>query len=83
MEYQIMPDIREKEKIVGGKFTATQTIFLALAVISGGGLGVLTYSATQSVGLAIIVIILAALPFLPFAFITIEKMGKMELFFYL
>ena len=62
MEYQIMPDIREKEKIVGGKFTATQTVFLALAVITGGGLGVLTYSGTNSPALAIIVMIFGAIP---------------------
>ena len=83
MEYQIMPDIREKEKIVGGHFTITQTIFLALAVISGGGLGLLTYKATGSIPIALIVILLGAIPFVPFAFIKIEKMGDMELFFYL
>ena len=83
MEYQVMPDIREKEKIVGGIFTATQTIFLALAVVAGGGLAVLTYTATSSVPLALLVLVLGAAPFLPFAFIKIEKMGDMELIFYL
>lgn len=83
MEYQVMPDIREKEKIVGGRFTITQTIFLAVGVVVGGLLGVLIYNLTKSVVLAIITIAIGAAPFLPFAFITIEKMGKMELFFYL
>lgn len=83
MEYQMTPDIREKEKIVGGHFTLTQTIFLALAVISGGGLGILTYNTLDSIPVAIIVVIIGAIPFLPFAFIKVEKMGDKELFFYL
>lgn len=83
MEYQMTPDIREKEKIVGGHFTLTQTIFLALAVISGGGLGILTYNSLNSIPLAIIVLVLGAVPFLPFAFVKVEKMGDKELFFYL
>ena len=83
MEYQVMPDIREKEKIVGGLFTITQTIPLALALICGGGLAVVTFSATQSIVMTVVVFIVGAAPFLPFAFIKIEKMGNMELFFYL
>lgn len=83
MEYKVSPDIREKEKIVGGHFTATQTVFLALALISGLGLGILTFQALNSVPIAIVVVILGAIPFAPFAFIKIEKMGDMELFFYL
>ena len=76
MEYQVMPDIREKEKIVGGLFTITQTIPLALALICGGGLAVVTFSATQSIVMTVIVFIIGAAPFLPFAFIKIEKMDR-------
>lgn len=83
MEYQMMPDIREKEKIVGGHFTITQVIFLAIAVVSGGGLAYLTYNLTNSIPLVILVFIIGTAPFLPFAIITIEKMGKMELAKYL
>lgn len=83
MEYKVMPDIREKEKIVGGIFTITQTVPLALAVICGGLSGVGVFNLTGSPVLAIVTIILVAIPFLPFAFIKIEKMGNMELFFYL
>lgn len=83
MEYKVSPDIREKEKIVGGHFTITQTIFLALALISGLGLGLLTFQTTGSVPLAILLIIIGAAPFVPFAFIKVERMGDMELFFYL
>ena len=83
MEYQVMPDIREKEKIVGGLFTITQTIPLALALICGGGLAVLTFSSTQNIVMTVIMFIIGAVPFLPFAFVKIEKMGNMELFFYL
>lgn len=83
MEYKMTPDVREKEKIVGGHFTLTQTIFLALAVIVGGACALGTYNLTNSIPLAIIVLIIMAIPFLPFAFIKIEKMGDMELFFYL
>lgn len=83
MEYQIMPDTREKEKIVGGHFTLTQTIFLALGLVAGGGGALFTFKATNSLPLALIVLVLLALPFLPFAFVKIEKMGDKELFFYL
>ena len=83
MEYQVSPDIREKEKIVGGHFTLTQTLFLALALISGIGLGMLVFQTIGSIPLAILLIILGAAPFLPFAFVKIEQMGDMELFFYL
>ena len=83
MEYQVMPDIRAKEKIVGGIFTITQTIPLGLALLVGGGLGVAVFTATNNIFMAIVVLCVGALPFVPFAFITIEKMGDMELFFYL
>lgn len=83
MEYQIMPDTREKEKIVGGHFTLTQTIFLALGLVAGGGGAIMTFKATNNVLLAIIVLVLLAIPFLPFAFVKVEKMGDKELFFYL
>lgn len=83
MEYKVSPDIREKEKIVGGHFTMTQTVFLGLALISGIGLGLFTYQATNNIPLAVFVILLGAAPFIPFAFVKIEKMGDMELFFFL
>ena len=53
MEYKVSPDIREKEKIVGGHFTMTQTVFLGLALISGIGLGLFTYQATNNIPLAV------------------------------
>lgn len=83
MEYQVMPDIREKEKIVGGLFTITQTIFLGLSVITGGLFGLGVFTLTSDPFLSVICIVIGAVPFLPFAFVTIESMGKMELFFYL
>ena len=83
MEYKVSPDIREKEKIVGGHFTATQTVFLGLAVLCGIGLGLLTFQTLGNIPIAVIMVILGALPFAPFAFIKVEKMGDMELFFYL
>lgn len=83
MEYKISGDIRKKEKIVGGLFTLTQTIFLGLAAVVGLGVGILAYNATQNLVFGIICIIIFASPFLPFAFVTIEKMGDMELAKYL
>lgn len=83
MEYKIMPDIREKEKIVGGHFTITQTIFLALSVVAGGGSALFIYQSLHSIPFALTVGAILAIPFLPFAFIKIESMGDKELFFYL
>ena len=83
MEYEVSPGIRAVAKTVGGIFTVTQTIFLGLALLTGGGLGLITYRATSSIPLTILVFILGASPFLPFALIKIEKLGDMELFPYL
>lgn len=83
MEYEVSPDIREKEKVVGGMFTMTQTVFLGLAFVCGGGFGIMTFSATGNIPLAIFIIVLGSVPFLPFAFIKIPSMGDMELFRYL
>ena len=83
MEYEVSPDVREKEKIVGGLFTATQTVALGIGAICGGGLAMLAYNATSNIIVALFVLILGLIPFVPFAFIKIEKMGDMELFFYL
>ena len=83
MEYKVTPDIREKEKIVGGKFTWTQTVFIALALVCGLGLGFLAYTSTESLVLTLLGFVIGAAPFLPFAIITVEKMGKMELAKYL
>lgn len=79
MEYKISGDIRKKEKVVGGMFTLTQTIFLGLGVVVGGGVGIVIFNATRNVVLSLLCLILFASPFLPFAFVTIEKMGDMEL----
>ncbi len=83
MEYKVSPDIRDKEKIVGGHFTLTQTVFLGLALVGGLGLGLLSFQTTGSIPIVLLMIIVGAAPFAPFAFIKIEKMGDMELFFYL
>ena len=83
MEYQVMPDIRAKEKIVGGIFTVTQTIPLALALVTGGTLAVFAFNVTNNIVMAAIMLVVGAIPFLPFALITVESMGDMELFFYL
>lgn len=82
MDYNIPPDTREKEKIFGGMFTLTQTIFLVLAVVCGGGAFLLTFSLIGLVP-SLILGMIVAIPFVPFAFIKVESCGNVELFEYL
>jgi len=81
-EYKMTPDIREKEKVVGGIFTITQTIFLGMGIIVGGGLGLLLWQLTGQFVIGIVGLFIGALPFIPFAFVTIRELGDMELFRY-
>lgn len=81
--YEIPPDTRGKSKIVGGVLTLTQLIWAILAVVCGGSLAMLIYTATNSFFFTIVVFFLGALPFAPFAFIKVSKVGDMELFSYL
>lgn len=81
--YQIPPDIHEKEKIIGGIFTLTQFIFIVIAAVVGIGLGMILYGMTASFIAMIIGIAIGALPFIPFGFVKIRKMGDIELFQYL
>lgn len=82
-EYKMTPDIREKEKIVGGLFTISQTVFLGLGIVVGGGLGLILWQATGQLLIGLVALFIGALPFIPFAFVTISELGNMELFRYL
>lgn len=62
MEYQIMPDIREKEKIVGGKLTLSQTIFVAVGVVIGGGVAMLLISNGVNIVFSILLGVILAIP---------------------
>ena len=77
--YSIPPDMREKSKIVGGIFTISQTAFLAVGV----ALGLITGTVLIRLGvhfvIAIILGILIAVPFVPFAFVRKADYGNIEL----
>lgn len=83
MEYEVSPDIREKEKVVGGIFTLTQTIFLGLGLLIGGGTAIMVFTSTGNMILTILDFFILGGIFFPFAFIKIPSMGDMELFRYL
>ena len=72
-QYQIPPDIKEKEKIIGGLFTKTQFVFVVAAVICGLGFGYLAFKFTSNAIVFFICLLIGAVPFLPFSFITIRK----------
>ena len=80
--YNIPPDIREKEKIIGGIFTLTQLVFLIVGALVGAAVGWILFRITGSPVFSIIVGIIFILPFIPFAFVTIPSMGDIELFQY-
>ena len=80
--YDIPPDIREKEKIIGGKFTVGQIVFL----IAGFLLALLTmfslYSLIERPVMAVLIGLCVGAPFVPYGFRTIPEMGDIELFQY-
>lgn len=82
-QYQIPPDIKEKEKIIGGLFTKTQFVFVVAAVICGLGFGYLAFKFTSNAIVFFICLLIGAVPFLPFSFITIRKMGNIELAYFI
>lgn len=83
MRYEVPPDTRQKEAIVGGIFTASQMIFMAVGFIAGALLAMSLFATFNSIVAAGIGLVLGWGPFLPFAFVRISKMGNMELFQYL
>lgn len=82
MKYDIPTDTREKEKIMGGIFTISQFIFLVIATVFAIGTGMILLTTIKNIVITLVFMVLAALPFLPFAFIRISKMNNMELFEY-
>lgn len=78
--YQVPPDMKEKEKIIGGLLTLQQFYW----ILGGGGLGaflfISTYLITKIGGLAIFLGILGMASGLPFALI---KKHELPLFTYL
>lgn len=76
--YPIPPDVREKEKIVGGIFTISQTLILVIGVAISFLLINFLYSATNH----IVVAIFGALPMLPALWLALKKKheyGDMEM----
>lgn len=82
MNYEIPPDTREKEKIFGGLFTLTQTIFLALAAVCGGGTFLGLFGSMGAIPSLLIGVVIGSI-FLPFAFIKVESCGNVELIQYI
>ncbi|AMN30962.1 hypothetical protein BFS06_12180 [Clostridium perfringens] len=72
--YTIPPDIKEKEKIIGGVLTLQQFYW----VLGGAGLGailfILTFTITKMGGLAIFLALLGIASGLPFAFLKKEDL---------
>lgn len=81
--HTVPPDTRDKEKLFGGKFTISQFIFIILGFIVGGLFAYSTFKIYPNIIVILIVFAIGVIPFLPFSFIKIRKMGDMELFSYL
>lgn len=79
-QYPIPQDIHEKEKIIGGMFTITQFIFIAIGAVSAlfGGIGI--YTLTDNLIATAITMIICAGIFVPFGFIKMRNYGDVELF---
>ena len=79
-QYPIPQDIHEKEKIIGGMFTISQFIFIALGAVSAlfGGIGI--YTATNNLMATGATMVICAAIFVPFGFIKVRKYGDVELF---
>ncbi len=83
MNYKIPPDIRGKSKVIGGIFTVTQLLFLVGGAISGGLFGIGAYNLSKSAIFAVIIGVVFAVPWIPFAFVKKHEFGDIELFTYL
>lgn len=82
MIYEVGTDTRVKDKVIGGIFTITQLVFLILAFIVAVSIILLFNSVIGIIASAVIGVIAGGV-FLPFAFITVDKMGGIELASYL
>ena len=81
--YDLPPNTNDKEKVIGGVFTFTQFIFLVIGFLTGGGVALLFKQVFTSYWFAVVGFALGIVPFLPFGFYRVEKMGDIELFRYL
>lgn len=80
--YAIPPDIREKEKVVGGILTVSQTILIAV----GGALSFVLVQGIFKLSNNIVLALLGLLPMIPTLFLALYKKhdyGDMELTQYL
>lgn len=67
--YPIPPDIREKEKIVGGIFTVSQTLIL----VAGIAVSFLFINILYNLSGNIVVGLIGAVPMLPVAWLALKK----------
>lgn len=78
--YQVPPDTKEKEKVIGGLLDWTQFFWLLAGFVLGMLLAFLVYLGTRSVFLSVLMGVIGFGPSVPFA--LVKKM-EMPLFTYL
>lgn len=78
--YQVPPDTKEKEKVIGGLLNWTQFFWLLAGFVVGMALAFITYSIFTSIPFSVFVAIVGFGVFVPFA--LVKKM-EMPLFTYL
>jgi len=78
--YQVPPDTKEKEKVIGGLLNWTQFFWLLAGFMVGMGLAFIIYSIFTSIPFSVLVAIIGFGVFVPFA--LVKKM-EMPLFAYL
>lgn len=81
--YPIPPDIREREKVVGGIFTVSQTLFLAVGALLFFLILSIVYKASNNIIVSAVAGLVAGGIFIPFAFIKKKDYGNVELAQYL
>lgn len=78
--YQVPPDTKEKEKVIGGILNWTQFFWLLAGFVTGMALAFLAFAGTRSIFLSVVLAIIAFGLSVPFA--LVKKM-EMPLFTYL
>lgn len=78
--YQVPPDTKEKEKVIGGLLNWTQFFWLLAGFVVGLGLVFIVYKPTGSIPISVFVGLIGFGAFVPFA--LVKKM-EMPLFTYL
>lgn len=72
MRYAIPPDIREKEKIIGGVLTGSQTVIIAV----GAAVAFIVVNGLYNLTANVVIAVLGVAVLVPFGYVALKRMPK-------